>query len=104
MEIQFFDAKLKEFIATLEKTTIAKVVHSIELLEEFAHHLGMPHSKKIDDKLFELRTRGRQEVRILYTFYKGTIFLLHGFVKKTQKIKNKELAIAKQKLEALGKT
>ncbi len=104
MKVQSLDTKLKEFIATLEKSTIAKVVHSIELLEEFSHNLGMPHSKKIDSRLFELRIRGQQEVRILYTFYKGTIFLLHGFTKKTQKIQGKELATAKQKLEILDKT
>ena len=54
----------------------------------------MPHSKKITGDLFELRIRGRQEIRILYTFYRSQIILLHGFIKKTPKIPPKELKIA----------
>ncbi|MBI3335904.1 MAG: type II toxin-antitoxin system RelE/ParE family toxin [Candidatus Portnoybacteria bacterium] len=99
MEINIFDDSLEKFIFSLEKPTIAKILRTIDLLEEFGHRLGLPHSKKINSSLFELRIRGIQEVRILYTFHKNTIVLLHGFVKKSKKIPQKEIktAIERQK-------
>ena len=101
MEVRFLDNALEQFIRGLEKPTIAKVLRTIDLLESFGSQLGMPHSKKIVSRLFELRVRGRQEVRILYTFHNGGAVLLHGFIKKSQKIATKELKVAYQKLRAL---
>ncbi|MBI4437898.1 type II toxin-antitoxin system RelE/ParE family toxin [Candidatus Uhrbacteria bacterium] len=98
MEIRFFHTEIEQFIATLEKSTIAKVLRTFDLLETFGYRLGMPHSKKIDTSLFELRIRGVQEVRFLYTFRKGEIVIvLHGFVKKSQKLALKERKLAQQR-------
>ncbi len=99
MNIKFFDNTLENFIASLEKLTIAKVLRTIDLLEKFGHLLGMPHSKKIGRCLFELRIRGIQKIRIFYTFYDKKIVLLHGFIKKTNHIPTRELQTAKQKLK-----
>lgn len=74
---------------------------SIDLLEKFGPKLGTPHVKKISGSLFELRISGGQEVRIFYSFHKSQIFLLHGFIKKTQKIPWKEIKIAFQKQKLL---
>jgi len=72
------------------------------LLETFGHRLTMPHSKKIEDSLFELRIRGVREVRFLYTFQKGQIVIvLHGFVKKSQKLSMKDLKLAQQRKASL---
>ncbi|KKU11687.1 MAG: Phage derived protein Gp49-like protein (DUF891) [Parcubacteria group bacterium GW2011_GWC2_45_7] len=101
MEVQFFDEKIEQFIDDLEKQTIAKVLRTIDLLKQFGHQLGMPHSKKIDHRLFELRVKGQQEVRIFYTFHRDTVFLLHGFVKKSQKIPEKKLRTAHQNYRRL---
>jgi len=101
MEIKFFDGALEKFISGLEKPIIAKVLRTIDLLESFGQQLGMPHSKKVDKGLFELRVRGKQEVRVFYAFHDNQAILLHGFVKKSQKITKKELNTANQKLTAL---
>lgn len=101
MEIRNFDDSIEKFIESLEKQTIAKVFHAIGLLEEFGPRLGMPHGKKLDDSLFELRIRGIQEIRIFYTFHKSSIVLLHGFVKKSQKTPQKEIRTALQRVRAL---
>lgn len=101
MEVKFFDDLLEKFISNLEKPTIAKVLRTIDLLESFGQQLTMPHSKKVGGSLFELRVRGKQEVRILYSFHGGCVILLHGFVKKTQKISKKELENARRKLKVL---
>ena len=101
MEIQFFDNKVKEFIKILEIPTSAKVFRTLELLERFGHALGMPHSKHISGGLMELRIKGKQEVRLLYAFHKGGAVILHGFLKKSQKIPQKEIRVARQKLSTL---
>ena len=96
-----FNKNVEVFIQSLEKPTIAKVLRVIDLLERFGHYLGPPHSKKITAGLFELRIRGRQEVRILYTFQKGDMVMLHGFVKKKQIIPRREIKQAERKLKDL---
>jgi len=101
MEIRILDSLLEKFIESLEKPTIAKVLRTIDLLEKFGQNLESPHSKKISVRLYELRIRGAQEVRIFYTFHKSRIFLLHGFIKKSRKIPPKEIQAALEKLKKL---
>ncbi|MBI2515175.1 type II toxin-antitoxin system RelE/ParE family toxin [Candidatus Wolfebacteria bacterium] len=101
MNIRFFDTQLEKFIRSLDESTIAKVLRTIDLLEMFGHQLGLPHSKKVHTHLFELRILGKQEVRIFYTFHTDEAVLLHGFVKKSNRIPKKEFTTALQKLETL---
>ncbi len=101
MDTRVFDESLKKFIFGLQKPTIAKVLRTINLLEKFGQKLGLPHAKKISAHLFELRIFGKQEVRIFYSFHKSQILLLHGFVKKSQKIPPKEIKITLRKLKTL---
>lgn len=103
MRVLFFDNKLEEFIKILEKSTIAKVLRAIDLLEKFGHQLEMPHSKNVGRGLFELRVRGKQEIRIFYTFSNNAAVLLHGYIKKTQQIPGKELSTAQSRLKVLDK-
>lgn len=97
----FFNDKVESFILSLEKATIAKVLHVIDLLEKFGYQLGLPHSKKVSTNLFELRIRGQQEVRIFYTFQKRNVIILYGFIKKSQGIPRREIEQAKRKLKDL---
>ena len=101
MEVRIFGVSLEKFIENLQKPTIAKVLRTIDLLEKFGQKLGLPHTKKISARLFELRIPGKQEVRIFYSFHKSQIFLLHGFIKKSQKIPQRKIKIAAQRLKAL---
>lgn len=100
MHIRFFDAQLEKFIHSLDDSTIAKVLRTIDLLKVFGHTLAMPHSQKVYARLFELRVRGKQEVRIFYTFRRDEAVLLHGFVKKSKRIPKKEILLSLQKLSA----
>jgi hypothetical protein len=101
MKIIIFDPALERFIESLEKTTVARVLRSIDLLAEFGNTLGMPHSKHIKMHLFELRVHGRQEIRIFYMFSKSQAILLYGYVKKSQKTPKKELNKAFHALKQL---
>lgn len=103
MEVVFFDEDIEIFLTKLEKPTIAKTLRTIDLLERFGNKLGMPHSKNMGRKLFELRIRGSQEIRLIYTFHNNKAIILHGFIKKSQKTSRKDLDSAQQKLLALDK-
>ncbi len=101
MEINFYNQRITEFIAGLDKPTIAKTLRTLDLLEKFGNKLNMPHSKKIDAELFELRIRGKNEIRIIYCFCKNKIILLHGFIKKSQKTPERHVLLAKKRLYAI---
>jgi len=96
-----YDNSVGKAILKLEETSMAKVVRTIALLEKFGEELRMPHSKKITSKLFELRIKGKQEIRIFYTFLNKNTILLHLFIKKSQKTPPNEIATAQRKLANL---
>ena len=89
------------FIEGLTEKEIAKVIRTIELLEEFGNTLGMPHSRHMADGLLELRVRGKREIRIFYCFNNNKAVLLHACVKKTQKALEKELNKARAAKDSL---
>lgn len=91
MQISFFDNTIEKFIKNLEPKIQARVLRTLELLEKFGRQLKMPHSKKVFQNIFELRTHGKQEIRLFYLFQKEKIVVLHGFIKKSQKIPKKEI-------------
>lgn len=101
MKIKFFDQSIENFLLELDRPTTAKALRTFDLLEKFGKNLGIPHSKKISENIFELRIRGKTEVRILYSFHKKIIILLSAFIKKTQKIPKQHLKLAKNRLKSL---
>lgn len=90
MQIILLDS-VETFLESLDAKEIAKIIRTIELLEEFGNDLGMPHSMHMSDGLLELRIRGTREIRIFYCFHKKQAVLLHACIKKTQKTLDKEL-------------
>jgi phage-related protein len=87
---------VEDFIDSLQTETAVKMTREIELLKKYGIHLGMPNAKPIGRGLYELRVRGKQEVRCIYVFViEGHINVLHGFIKKTRAISTKDLAIAR---------
>ena len=101
MKVEIFNYSVEKFIQTLNKETIARVIHTIELLEKFGNKLGLPHSKMVSRGIFELRIHSSQNVRIFYAFSKNKAILLHGFIKKTSKIPKKEISIAIKRFDNL---
>ena len=52
--------------------------------------------------LWEVRSRlSDSTARIVFTLYGGTIVLLHGFIKKTQKTSARDLNLARSRLKTL---
>ncbi len=104
-EIIFFaNAKhspVEEFISSLSKPTIAKTLRLLDLLGTYGPPIGMPYVKKITADLFELRIRGQEEVRILFSMKKNILYLLHVFKKKQMKIPSREIETAQKRLQEI---
>ncbi len=101
MEIRFINDSVEKFLASLKNPALARTLRTLDLLEQFGKELCMPHSKKVVQNLFELRVRGKVEVRLFYCFYKKKAVVLHGFIKKTQQIPHKEINLVKKRLKTL---
>ena len=89
---------VEKFILNLTSSTKAKLIRKIKLLEEYGLNIGMPHSKKITNQIYELRIGGLENVRLFYTVKNNLIYILSGFKKTSQRIPKKELKIVKTRL------
>jgi len=87
---------VEEFVKSQDAKTIAKVGNEIDLLEKHGPILGMPHAKKLTSGLYELRIRGKQEIRIIYSFVKDNIYLLHAFKNRRLELHQKKLKLPLQ--------
>ena len=88
---------VKEFLISLDYDMRAKMIRTLEMLQKNGPALREPHSKELEDGIFELRAKfGSNISRVLYFYDKERLVLLtNGFVKKTQKTPMQEIELAK---------
>lgn len=96
------DSPVEKFIDSLDYKTQRKFFFKKGLLEEFGPRLPYPHSKYIDEDIYELRFEGLEgAIRILYFFfYRNEVIFTNGFIKKSNRMpkREKELALERKKL------
>jgi phage-related protein len=64
--------------------------------------LGMPLIRKVEAGLWEVRTRLQDRIaRVIFTVEGDTMVLLHGFIKKSEKLPLQDLQLARQRLQSL---
>jgi len=99
--IEYYSSKLEKEILGLPAGLLARYLHLTDLMLEFGSNLGMPHTKAIEGGLFELRIKGKEGIaRIFYCTRVGKrIVMLHVFVKKSQKLPQKELQMAVRRMK-----
>lgn len=99
-KIDYYSDDLQGVILELPASLLARYLKLVDLMKIEGPNLGEPLTKAMGDKLFELRLKGKEGIaRVFYCTRVGnTIFMLHCFVKKTQKTPKKELEIAKKRL------
>ena len=90
---------IESFLEKQEKKSKTRVIRMILMLGEYGPLLGMPYSRKIDKDLWELRISGKEAFRVFYTVKEKEIILLHIFKKKTQKMPQREIKIARKRLK-----
>ena len=93
-----------KFLMSLSPFAYADMLSAIELLS-INGRLAMPDAKKLDDNLFELRVRSQNlqhRAFYCYTIKGDVIYVLSGFIKKTQKTPLSEIRKAKAIKRGLG--
>jgi len=95
---------VREWLLSLSPTD-RKIIGDDIRTAEFGWPIGMPLCRPITGRkgLWEIRSSlpdGRI-ARVFFCAHKGSMVLLHGFIKKTQKTPDKELAIAERRMRGL---
>lgn len=91
------------FIKDQDRATQSKILRLIGLIEVYGPDLGQPHARYLGGKLYELCVRGKNEIRIFYVGInnQNVVVLLHVFKKKTQRLPEREIKIARNRQKTL---
>lgn len=106
MDIELYSTKAGEevvadYLNSLPSKDLAKVMRDIELLGEYGTALHEPQTKHIDGAIWELRTKFSTNIYRIFYFIRqnNKIVLLHGFTKKTQRTPQREIDLAKKRMD-----
>ncbi len=100
-KIEFFNEMVEKQTLAFPKGILADFLRVVELIEEFGPGSGRPHTAPLGKGLFEIRAKGREGLgrSIFCSVRDRKLIILHSFVKKTQKIPQKEMDKALKRLE-----
>ena len=88
---------VEEEIESFGPKIFARILRTINLLEEFGLELGSEYVAHIRGKIWELKVR---RYRVLYFTFTGKQFiLLRAFIKKTKKTPEREILTAKYRMD-----
>ena len=72
---------------------------------EFGWPVGLPVCRSLGSELWEVRSKLNNRVaRIIFYISDGSMWLLHGFIKKQQKTPKADLEIARKRKKEIQKT
>jgi phage-related protein len=92
---------VKEWLYSLSPEERQKIGRAIRLVE-LGWPVGMPTCRPLGDGIFEIRVHlDTRSARILFCIADGEMWLLHGFMKTTQKTPTHELQLARQRKNGL---
>ena len=93
---------VRDWLKKLDKED-RKIIGADIKTVQFGWPLGMPLVRKIEKGLWEVRIQLDSRIaRILFTVHSNLMVLLHGFIKKSQKLPANDLKIAKKRINNLG--
>ena len=89
---------VREWLRSLDSADRKTIGEDIKLVE-FGWPLGMPLVRKIESDLWEVRSHltRRRIARVLFTVQGYQMALLHGLIKKSQKIQQHDLNLARNR-------
>ena len=92
----YYSEDVQGEILSLPDTLAARYIVLTRRMEALGPNLGEPHTKAFGHGLFELRLKGAEGIaRVFYCTIVGKrIFMLHCFVKKSQKTPQADLNLA----------
>ena len=92
-------------LMTMPADIQARFVHIAQMLQEFGPQaVGLPHIRFLQDKLWEMRMKGRDGIaRAIYVAQTGKqLVVLHVFIKKTEKTPRRALKTAAERLRRMN--
>ncbi|MDR0933675.1 MAG: type II toxin-antitoxin system RelE/ParE family toxin [Burkholderiaceae bacterium] len=93
---------VREWLKELPAEERYEIGHDIRLVE-LGWPIGMPVCRPLGDGLFEVRTKLENRIaRVLFCIAEGQMWLLHGFIKTTQKISQQDMQLAHQRRKQLS--
>ena len=104
LKVKFYITKtgkepVREWLKSLS-TEEKKIIGEDIKTAQFGWPLGMLLIKKLEKGIWEVRSSLKDKIaRVVLTKVGVDLVLLHGFIKKTQKIPEKDLNIARERLK-----
>lgn len=88
---------VRDWLLRLPKTERVEIGGDIQAVQ-FGWPLGLPLVKHLQGDLWEVRTSlATRLARVIFAVEDNTIYLLHGFIKTTQKTPPADLALAQKR-------
>ena len=103
--VEFLNDAVEAEFLDIPKDLQARLVRITDLIESCGlDNLGMPHVRHLQDKLWEIRGKGKSGIaRALYVAVVGRkVVILRVFVKKTQKTPPGEITLALSRMKEIG--
>jgi phage-related protein len=99
-EIAYYSEKVQKVIDQWPIGIRAFYARTTERMVVFGPNMGMPFTRSMGERLFEIRARGKEGIgRAFFCTTVGhKIVILHAFIKKTNKTPRQELEIARGRL------
>jgi len=99
--IKYFNTNVEQDILNLPDGILARYLRLTDMMIIHGSNLGLPHTKSLNNGLFELRLKSKEGIgRVFYcTKVDKKIIMLHSFIKKSQKIPKSEMNVALQRLK-----
>ena len=100
-KIKYFNTNVENDILNLPDGLLARYLRLSDMMIVHGSNLGLPHTKSLNNGLFELRLKSKEGIgRVFYCTKVGkNIIMLHSFIKKTDKIPKNEMEIALKRLK-----
>ena len=94
-----------DFYEGVDEQIHARMLKLLELMERHGANLGPPHTEAMGGGLFEIRAKAQEGIgRGLFCYLQGKhIFVLHAFVKKSQKTPKNDIELARQRQQEVQK-
>jgi len=104
-KIIFYNKRVRTSLLKWPNTLKAKFIRILELIKERGGNIGMPLTRAMGDGLFEIRVKAKEGIgRVFFAYiHQQEIIILHCFIKKMQETPQKELQIARQRLQEVKK-
>lgn len=89
---------VRDWLRTLDEKDRSAIGQDL-MRVQFRWPVGMPLCRAMGDGLWEIRTSlpSNRIARVLFCMARDRIVILHGFIKKTQKTPDEELALARKR-------